>query len=134
MMLYLQTFNDPHASDQHGQPPVHNDVEPEVTMRKEVVVGDKYRLELLIGSGAFSNVYLGTDTTTGDNVAIKMEEGKFNCSFILHELQIYEVVQGGGTYIYFYRESDVYIFYACKSYDCITDARCILTYINLSIC
>jgi casein kinase 1 len=89
----------PALSHQQEQSPMQSDVAFPIEKVKEAIVGNKYRLEQFIGSGVFGYVYLGTDITTGDNVAIKIEEGsKFNCSFVLHELQIYQVIKGGGTY------------------------------------
>jgi serine/threonine protein kinase len=89
----------PALSHQQEQSPMQSDVAVPIEKVEVVIVGNKYRLEQLIGSGGFGYVYLGTDITTGDSVAIKMEEGsKFDCSFVLHELQIYQVIKGGGTY------------------------------------
>ena len=43
---------------------------------QELRVGKKYRLGRKIGSGSFGDIYLGTNMTTGEEVAIKLESVK----------------------------------------------------------
>ena len=38
----------------------------------ELKVGSKYLLKQKLGSGAFGSVYLGLDTSTGSEVALKL--------------------------------------------------------------
>ena len=42
----------------------------------ELRVGKKYRLGRKIGSGSFGDIYLGTNLTSGEEVAIKLESVK----------------------------------------------------------
>ena len=42
----------------------------------ELRVGRKYRIGRKIGSGSFGDIYLGTNMTTGEEVAIKLESIK----------------------------------------------------------
>ena len=42
----------------------------------ELRVGKKYRLGRKIGSGSFGDIYLGTNMTSGEEVAIKLESVK----------------------------------------------------------
>jgi serine/threonine protein kinase len=39
----------------------------------ELLVGGKYKLTRKLGSGAFGDVYHGTNNKTGEEVAIKLE-------------------------------------------------------------
>lgn len=39
----------------------------------ELRVGGKYRLGRKIGSGSFGDIYLGTNTTSREEVAVKLE-------------------------------------------------------------
>lgn len=58
-------------------------------------VGKKYRLGRKIGSGSFGDVYLGTDVTTGEDVAIKLERVRSKHPQLLYESKLYRVLQGG---------------------------------------
>lgn len=58
-------------------------------------VGKKYRLGRKIGSGSFGDVYLGTDVTTGEDVAIKLERIRSKHPQLLYESKLYRVLQGG---------------------------------------
>mmetsp|Transcript_23285 Transcript_23285/g.28684 ORF Transcript_23285/g.28684 Transcript_23285/m.28684 type:complete len:117 (+) Transcript_23285:585-935(+) len=58
-------------------------------------VGKKYRLGRKIGSGSFGDVFLGTDVTTGEDVAIKLEKIRTKHPQLLYESKLYRVLQGG---------------------------------------
>ena len=49
------------------------DADADLPPAMEIRVGHKYRLGRKIGSGSFSDIYLGTDMTTGEEVAVKIE-------------------------------------------------------------
>ena len=66
---------------------------PAVTM--ELRVGKKYRLGRKIGSGSFGDIYLGTNMTTGEEVAIKLESVKTKHPQLLYESKIYRILHGG---------------------------------------
>jgi len=61
----------------------------------ELRVGKKYRLGRKIGSGSFSDIYLGTNMTTGEEVAIKLESVKTKHPQLLYESKIYKILHGG---------------------------------------
>ena len=63
----------------------------------ELRVGKKYRLGRKIGSGSFGDIYLGTNITVGDEVAIKLENGKTKHPQLVYEAKIYKLLQGGGN-------------------------------------
>nr|AOG62272.1 putative CK1/CK1/CK1-D protein kinase [Eurychasma dicksonii] len=61
----------------------------------ELRVGKKYRLGRKIGSGSFGDIYLGTNMTTGEEVAIKLESVKSKHPQLLYESKIYKILHGG---------------------------------------
>jgi serine/threonine protein kinase len=63
--------------------------------KMELRVGGKYRLGRKIGSGSFGDIYLGTDISTGDDVAIKLETTKSRHPQLAYEYKVYRILQGG---------------------------------------
>jgi len=63
----------------------------------ELRVGKKYRLGRKIGSGSFGDIYLGTNMTTGEEVAIKLESVRTKHPQLLRETKIYRSLHGVGT-------------------------------------
>ena len=69
----------------------------------ELRVGRKYRLGKKIGSGSFGDIYLGTNVTTGEEVAMKLENTKPKHPQLVYEAKLYKILQGavgacgGGT-------------------------------------
>ena len=61
----------------------------------ELRVGKKYRLGRKIGSGSFGDIYLGTNLTSGEEVAIKLESVKSKHPQLLYESKIYRILHGG---------------------------------------
>lgn len=61
----------------------------------ELRVGKKYRLGRKIGSGSFGDIYLGTNVTTGEEVAIKLENVKTKHPQLIYESKLYRIFQGG---------------------------------------
>jgi casein kinase 1 len=57
-------------------------------------VNKKYRLGRLIGSGAFGDVYVGTDLATDEEVAIKLERIYTRCPQLLFESKLYQIYEG----------------------------------------
>ena len=55
----------------------------------ELRVGKKYRLGRKIGSGSFGDIYLGTNMTTGEEVAIKLEKITAHASLLQYETKLY---------------------------------------------
>jgi len=61
----------------------------------ELRVGNKYRLGRKIGSGSFGDIYLGTNISTGEEVAIKLECIKTKHPQLHIESKFYRIMQGG---------------------------------------
>lgn len=61
----------------------------------ELRVGDKYRLGRKIGSGSFGDIYLGQDSETSEEVAIKLESLKSKHPQLHIEAKFYKLMQGG---------------------------------------
>ena len=61
----------------------------------ELRVGNKYRLGRKIGSGSFGDIYLGTNISTGEEVAIKLECIKTKHPQLHIESKFYKLMQGG---------------------------------------
>lgn len=70
----------------------------------ELRVGRKYRLGRKIGSGSFGDIYLGTNVTTGEEVAMKLESTKSKHPQLVYEAKLYKILQGavGIPYIRWY--------------------------------
>jgi len=60
----------------------------------ELRVGKKYRLGRKIGSGSFGDIYHGTNMTTGEEVAIKLESVKSKHPQVMREAKIYRSLNG----------------------------------------
>lgn len=61
----------------------------------ELRVGNRYRLGRKIGSGSFGDIYLGTNISTGEEVAIKLECVKTKHPQLHIESKFYKMMQGG---------------------------------------
>lgn len=61
----------------------------------ELRVGNKYRLGRKIGSGSFGDIYLGTNISTLEEVAIKLECVKTKHPQLHIESKFYRIMQGG---------------------------------------
>ncbi len=62
----------------------------------ELRVGKKYRLGKKIGMGSFGDIYHGTNMTTGEEVAIKLESIKSKHPQVMRESKIYRTLNGVG--------------------------------------
>ena len=60
----------------------------------ELRVGGKFRLGRKIGSGSFGDIYIGTNVTTGEEVAIKLEKKSTLHPQLFLECRIYKAMQG----------------------------------------
>jgi len=69
--------------------------EPLPSLNMELRVGNKYRLGRKIGSGSFGDIYLGTNISTGEEVAIKLECIKTKHPQLHIESKFYRIMQGG---------------------------------------
>lgn len=62
---------------------------------EEIRVAGKYRLGRKIGSGSFGDIHLGTNTISGEEVAIKLENHKSRHPQLAFEYKIYTIIAGG---------------------------------------
>lgn len=68
-------------------------------MSMELRVGKKYRLGRKIGSGSFGDIYIGTNVTTGEEVAIKLESVKTKHPQLIYESKVYKILLSGSSVI-----------------------------------
>ncbi|KAJ3040049.1 serine/threonine protein kinase [Rhizophlyctis rosea] len=61
----------------------------------DLQVGNKYRIGRQIGSGSFGDIYLGTNTINGEEVAIKLENIKAKHPQLEYEARVYKSLAGG---------------------------------------
>jgi casein kinase 1 len=59
-----------------------------------VIIGNKYEVVKLLGSGTFGKIYEGINIRTNELVAIKMEELKTDFASLKHETKIYQYLSG----------------------------------------
>ena len=67
----------------------------------EIPIGDNFKLNARkkLGSGAFGDIYFGTNTKLGEDVAIKLEPTKAKHPQLFYESKLYMALQGGGKII-----------------------------------
>jgi len=67
-------------------------------------VGGRYKLGKKLGSGAFGEIYRGTNIKTGDNMAIKLEPVKTKYPQLYYEAKLYKYLKGteGVPNVYYY--------------------------------
>lgn len=58
-------------------------------------IGGRYRLKKKVGSGSFGDIFLATDTQTGEDVAIKRESKKLKQPQLRYEAKAYKALHGG---------------------------------------
>ncbi|TQV90120.1 casein kinase 1, delta [Cordyceps javanica] len=62
---------------------------------KDILIGERYRIDKKIGEGGFGLVYAGTDMKLGDEVAIKLMHVNNDSEIIKSEADTYNVLAGG---------------------------------------
>ena len=60
-----------------------------------VVVGGKYKIQKKLGSGSFGTVYIGSNQSSGEEVAVKVEPHGIEPQQLLYEARILKELQGG---------------------------------------
>ncbi|OWF34817.1 casein kinase I-like [Mizuhopecten yessoensis] len=65
------------------------------TAEVEQRVGNKYRLLKRVGGGGFGHIFLGTDMTSGEKVAVKVDRFEKINSTVSKESIIYRILQSG---------------------------------------
>ncbi|ORX43473.1 kinase-like protein [Hesseltinella vesiculosa] len=58
-------------------------------------VGYKYKLGKKIGAGSFGEIYIGTNETTNEDVAVKVESSKSSHPQLEYEAKVYRLLAGG---------------------------------------
>eukprot|EP00090_Calanus_glacialis_P020156 TRINITY_DN30987_c0_g1_i2.p1 TRINITY_DN30987_c0_g1~~TRINITY_DN30987_c0_g1_i2.p1 ORF type:complete len:603 (+),score=147.88 TRINITY_DN30987_c0_g1_i2:472-2280(+) len=61
----------------------------------DIRIAGRYRLGRKIGGGSFGDIYLATDVTTNEEVAVKLEHSKTKHPQLHVECKFYKVMQGG---------------------------------------
>lgn len=64
----------------------------------EIPIGENFKLNARkkLGSGAFGDIYFGTNLKLGEDVAIKLEPTKAKHPQLFYESKLYMALQGGG--------------------------------------
>ena len=62
----------------------------------------QYRLKRKIGSGSFGDIYLGTNMTTGEDVAVKLELSSSKHPQLARETKVYRSLLGLGLALRYY--------------------------------
>jgi casein kinase I homolog HRR25 len=64
----------------------------------EIPIGECFKLNAKkkLGSGAFGDIYYGTNTKLNEDVAIKLEPTKAKHPQLFYESKLYMALQGGG--------------------------------------
>lgn len=77
----------------------------------ELRVGNRYKVMHKVGGGSFGDIFLGQDTETGGQVAIKLESATARHPQLVYEARVYKLVQGGVGIpnIYWYGAEDDYM-------------------------
>ncbi len=68
--------------------------------KMELRVGNKYRLGRKIGSGSFGDIYLGTNISTLEEVAIKLECIKTKHPQLHIESKFYRIMQVSNPHLF----------------------------------
>jgi serine/threonine protein kinase len=61
----------------------------------DIRIAGRYRLGRKIGGGSFGDIYIATDISSGDEVAVKLEHTKTKHPQLHVECKFYKVMQGG---------------------------------------
>eukprot|EP01116_Phalansterium_solitarium_P022706 TRINITY_DN75_c0_g2_i1.p1 TRINITY_DN75_c0_g2~~TRINITY_DN75_c0_g2_i1.p1 ORF type:complete len:391 (-),score=155.04 TRINITY_DN75_c0_g2_i1:292-1464(-) len=64
-------------------------------MAGELRVGNKFRIGRKIGGGSFGDIYLGSNISNNEEVALKLESVKSKHPQLLYEAKLYKILAGG---------------------------------------
>ena len=62
----------------------------------DLKLGGKYKIGKKLGSGAFGEVFSAKETTTSEEVAIKVESNRTKHPQLLHEAKLLKLLKGKG--------------------------------------
>ncbi len=62
-------------------------------------VGKKFDIIRQIGSGSFGEIFLGVNSLTGEEVAVKVEDATAKAPQLVREMKVYRSLAGVGTII-----------------------------------
>ena len=68
----------------------------------DIRIANKYRLGRKIGGGSFGDIYLAINISTGEEVAIKLEQIQAKHPQLHVECKFYKIMQGGGKLVSVY--------------------------------
>ncbi len=77
-----------------------NNLHIEIGNDYEIPIGDNFKLNARkkLGSGAFGDIYFGTNIKIGEDVAIKLEPTKAKHPQLFYESKLYMALQGGSKF------------------------------------
>eukprot|EP00117_Sycon_ciliatum_P021246 scpid63938/ scgid18680/ Casein kinase I isoform alpha; CK1 &gt; Casein kinase I isoform alpha; CK1 len=61
----------------------------------DLVIGEKYKIIRKVGSGSFGEIYIGVNTTNGEEIAIKIESPYVGTPQLLYESKVLKLLKGG---------------------------------------
>jgi hypothetical protein len=75
-----------------------NSLESQSNKDYEIPIGENFKLNARkkLGSGAFGDIYFGTNIKLNEDVAIKLEPTKAKHPQLFYESKLYMALQGGG--------------------------------------
>lgn len=65
-------------------------------MKIDLKLGGKYKMGKKLGEGAFGQVFVAKDNTTGEEVAVKVEDNRTKHPQLLHEAKLLKLMKGKG--------------------------------------
>jgi hypothetical protein len=76
-----------------------NSLDSESNKDYEIPIGENFKLNARkkLGSGAFGDIYFGTNVKLNEDVAIKLEPTKAKHPQLFYESKLYMALQGGGN-------------------------------------